>query len=70
METFSNKTTRATTIKKNIDYVETNVMNMYAKFSFIPLIASEEKIFNNFSKIYPLCCHGNPSYSAIWTKFI
>ena len=45
METFSNKTTRATTIKKNIDYVETNVMNMYAKFSFIPLIASEEKIF-------------------------
>ena len=36
-------------------------------FSFIPHTASEEKIF---SKIYPLCCHGNQSNSAIWTKFI
>ena len=26
--------------------------------------------FNIFSKIYPLCCHGNQSNSAIWTKFI
>ena len=31
METFSNETTWATTIK-NIIYVETYVMNMYAKF--------------------------------------
>ena len=23
-----------------------------------------------FSKIYPLCCHGNQSNSTIWTKFI
>ena len=38
-------------------------------FSFIPLTASEEKIFEYFSKIYPLCCHGDQSNSAIWTKF-
>ena len=31
----SNKTTWATTIK-NIIYVETNVMNMYAKFQLLP----------------------------------
>ena len=48
METLgchSNETTWATTIKKNKIYVETNVMNMYAKLSFIPLMASEEKLF-------------------------
>ena len=31
-------------------------------FSFIPRTASEELVFFNiFSKIYPLCCHGNQS---------
>ena len=39
-------------------------------FSFIPLTISEEKIFNIFSKIYLLYCHGKKSNSAIWTKFI
>ena len=39
-------------------------------FSFIPFTASEEKIFNIFRKIYPLCCHGNHSNSVIWTKLI
>ena len=38
-------------------------------FSFIPLTVSE-KIFEYFSKIYPLYCHGNQLNSAIWTKFI
>ena len=72
METLSchsNESTWAMAIK-NIIYVEANVMNMYAKFQLHPLMASEEKIFNIFSKIYPLCCHGNQSNSAIWTKFI
>ena len=36
-------------------------------FSFITLMISEQKIF---SKIYPLCCHGKQSNSAILTKFI
>ena len=40
------------------------------RFSFIPLTASEEKIFEYVSKIYPLCCHGNQLNSAIWTQFI
>ena len=39
-------------------------------FSFIPLTASEEKIFEYFFENWPLCCHGNQSNSAIWTKFI
>ena len=41
-------------------------------FSFIPLMASEKKIFNffDFSKILPFGCHGSQSKSAIWTKFI
>ena len=40
-------------------------------FSFIPLMISEEKIFEYFfRKICPLCCHGNQSKSVIWTKFI
>ena len=50
METLSchsNETTWATTIK-NIIYVETNVMNMYAKFQLHPLMTSEKKIFEYF----------------------
>ena len=39
-------------------------------FSFIPFTASEEKILKIFSTIYPLCCNGNQSNSAIWTKII
>ena len=30
---------------KNTIYVETNVINMYAKFQLHPLMASEEKTF-------------------------
>ena len=41
----SNETTWATTIKKNTIYVETNVMNMYAKFQLHPLMTPEKKIF-------------------------
>ena len=73
METLSchsKETTWATTIK-NIIYVETNVMNMYAKFQLHPHYGFwEEDFFNNFLQIYPLCCHGNQSKSAIWSKFI
>ena len=39
-------------------------------FSFIPFTASEKKIFENFSKIYPSSCHGNQSNSAIRAKFM
>ena len=36
-----------------------------------PLRFLRRKFLNIFfSKIYPLCCHGNQSNSAIWTKFI
>ena len=40
----SNESTWATTIN-TIIYVEANVMNSIQSFSFIPLTASEEKIF-------------------------
>ena len=36
---------------KNIIYVETNVMNIYAKFQLYPLMASEEMFEYFFSKI-------------------
>ena len=54
---------------KNIIYVKANVMNMYAKFQLHPPYSfwGEDLIF---FQIYPLCCHGNQSNSAIWTKFI
>ena len=74
METLSrhsNESTWATTIKNTI-YVEANVMNMYAKFSFISLTASEEKIFEYFFENYPFSDDAFLliSNSAIWTKFI
>ena len=66
----SNERTWATTIKNTI-YVEANVMNMYAKFQLHPLYGFwGEDFWIFFSKIYPLCCHGNQSNSAIWTNFI
>ena len=34
--------------RKNIIHVEANVMNIYASFSFIPLMASDKKIFEYF----------------------
>ena len=39
-------------------------------FSFIPLMASEEMIFEYLLQIYPFGCHGNQSNSEVWTKFI
>ena len=53
METLSchsNESTLATTIK-NIFYVEANVMQ---SFSFIPLMASEKKIFEYFFQTFSL----------------
>ena len=63
----SNETTWARIIKNTI-YVETNVMNMYAKFQLLMLM--RRRFLNNFSKIYSFCCHGNQSNSVIWTEFI
>ena len=56
---------------KNNIFVEAIVRNNSAKFQLYPLNSFwgvDFLIF--FSKIYPLCCHGNQSNSAIWTKFI
>ena len=40
-------------------------------FSFTsPSWLLRKKFLNMFSKIYHLCCHGNQSNSAIWTKFM
>ena len=57
---------------KNIIYVETNIMIMYAKFQLHSPFDfwGEDFLIFFFSKIYPLCCHGNQSNSAVWTKFI
>ena len=35
----------------NTIYVEANVMNIYAKFNFIPFMASEKEMFEYFSKV-------------------
>ena len=50
METLSrhsNESTLATTIKYKL-YVEANVVNIMQSFSFIPLMASEKKIYEYF----------------------
>ena len=62
----SNESTWATTIK-NIIYVEANVCRVSASS---PLQLLRRRFLNIFSKLYLLCCHGNQSNSAIWTKFI
>ena len=62
METLSchsNESTWAMTIK-GIIYVEANVMNIYAKFSFIPITASEEKIFEYFFENLPFMLPWQP----------
>ena len=55
MESLSCHSNESTwvTIIKNITYVEANVMHMYESFSFIPLTASEEKIFEYFFENLP-----------------
>ena len=53
---------------KNFNFVEANVMNISAKFCFMPLMASD--FFFIFLQIYPFGCHGNQSNSAVSTKFI
>ena len=66
----SNQSAWVTAIRNNV-FVEANVMNMYAKFQLHPLYEFWGEDFWRFVlKIYPLCCHGNQSNSAIWTKFI
>ena len=72
METLSchsNQSAWATAIKTM--FLERLLLEkILQSFSFIPRTALRSWIFNIFSKIYPLCCHGNQSNSAIWTKFI
>ena len=46
--------------KKNIIYVEANVMNMYAKFQLLPLTTSEEKILEYFFKNLPFMLPWQP----------
>ena len=67
---YSNESTRATAIK-NITFVEINVMNISTNKSinFIPLMASEQMIFEYFFVNLSFGCHGNQSNSAVWTKF-
>ena len=70
METLSchsNESTWATTIKTTI-YVEAEHLCKVSASSPLRLLRRNFLIF--FSKIYPLCCHGNQSNSVIWTKFI
>ena len=55
---------------KNAFFVEANVINISTNFSFVPLMASEEKIFEYFFADLGFGCHGNKSNSAVWTKFI
>ena len=73
METLSchsNESTWATTIKKH-NLCRGQCHEHVCKVSASsPLRFLRRRFLNIFSKIYPLCCHGNQSNSAIWTKFI
>ena len=70
METLSCHSNEITWAKaiKNKHFVEANVMNISAKFQFHAPYGFW--FFNIFSQIYPFCCLGNQSNSAVWTKFI
>ena len=50
----SNQSSYPTGIK-NLTFVEANVLSMYAKFSFIPHMVSEKKVFKRFYEIDPVC---------------
>ena len=73
METLtchSSQSAWATAITNNT-FVEAIVRNNSAKFQLYPPNSwGGVDFWIFFSKIYPLCCHGNQSNSAIWTKFI
>ena len=56
---------------KKINFVEANVVNIYAKFQLHPPYGFwEEDFLIFFSKIYPFGCHGNQSKSVMLIKFI
>ena len=73
METLSchsNESTWAMTIKKHNlcrGLCHEHVCKVSASS---PLRLLRRRFLNIFLKINPLCCHGNQSNSAIWTKFI
>ena len=56
--------------KKNVIYVEANVMNIYAKFQLHPPYGFREDFLIFFFENLAFGCHGNQSKSAIWTKLI
>ena len=52
-------------VSKKYNYVEANVMNIYAKFQ-LHLLASEKKIFEYF--LFENLAFRLPSKSAIWNQ--
>ena len=72
MENFSyhsNESTRETSTR-NATFVEANVMNILQSFSFIPLTASKEMIFENLFAKLAFLLPWQQSNSVVWTKFI
>ena len=71
METSSYHSNQSswTNIIKNTNFVQTNVISMYAKFQLHPPYGFwEEDFWIFFSKIYPLCCYSNQTNKVIFTK--
>ena len=59
------------TARKNITFVEGNVLCKYAKFQLHPPYGFEKKkILNFFPKNYPWCRPVNQLNKAIWTKVV
>ena len=72
METLSchsNQSSGTRTIK-HTNFVEANIISMYAKFQLHPsaLQLVRRKFLNIFSKINPLRCYSNQTNKAILTK--
>ena len=58
----SDESTLATTIKNNTNYEEANVMNMFGlqNFSYTPLMASEERMFEYLFENLPFMLPWQP----------
>ena len=48
--------------------IQKHFSKTFVKISAVTLWLLRRRFFNKFSKIYPLCCHGHQSNSAIWTN--
>ena len=51
-----------------IGLIQKHFSKTFVKISAVTLWLLRRRFFNKFSKIYPLCCHGHQSNSAIWTN--